>query len=170
MPEIEVVKMGNGGLRGYTQDDQRRYAHFKDKFIPEMEAGEFFRLKYWQEPDPVLHRKLMALFRLGFDAWEPEHGRKRLKYKGQPIEKNFDQFRKEILIQAGFYNAYYDAKGRVHLEAKSLAFGKMTDDEKQKALNAVVDVMLRKVLPSTYTSEELHRVLVEEIQRFGSSP
>lgn len=162
--------MSTGGLRGFTQDDQRRYQIFKDEFIPNLEPGEFFGLKYWQVPDPILHRKLMALFRLGFEHWEPEQGRKRLTYKGQPIEKNFDQFRKDITIQAGFFKASYDSKGRVHLEAESLSYGRMSDERKKQLLDGVTNVLLKRVLGNGYTYDELQRVLAEEIQRFGSSP
>lgn len=169
MPEIEVVKTSTGKLRGYTQDDQKRYEKMR-AFIDELEPGEFFGMKYWQEPDPILHRKLMALFRLGFEHWEPARGRKRLTYKGHAIEKNFDRFRKDILIQAGYFEASYDAKGRVHLEPLSLAYGRMTDEKKREVLEAVTRVLLERVLNDTYTYDELQRVLVEEIQRFGSSP
>jgi hypothetical protein len=164
VPEIEIVKMSTGGLRGFTQTDEERREKYR-RFIDELAPGEFFHLRYWQEPDPVLHRKLMALFRLGFDHWDPAANRKRLTYKGAPIEKNFDQFRKEVLIQAGFFEASYDAKGRVHLEAKSLAFGKMTDEEKKKAFDSVVNVLLERVL-TNYNRDDLEHV-VEQLQRFG---
>jgi hypothetical protein len=164
MPQFELVKIGNGTVRGHSQDDLDKIERYK-RFRERLEPGEFYHLKYWQSPDPVLHRRLMALFRLGFDHWEPERARKRLTFKGMPIEKNYDQFRKMVTIRAGYYEQFFDLKGRMQLEAQSLKYDEMTDDEKRELLSKVIDVLLDDVL-TNYKREDVERV-VEQIQRFG---
>lgn len=163
MAEFEAVKTSDGKLRGFTQQDEEARVKFK-KFVDELEAGEFFRLTYKRERNPKFHRKLFAMLKLAFDAWEPEKGRKRLTYKGAPIEKDFDQFRRDMLIRAGFYVAKYDAKGRVMLEAQSISFANMDDERFAEVYEAVLKVCLTDIL-TNYTRADADRV-IEEMQRF----
>lgn len=79
-------------------------------------------------------------------------------------EKQFNRFRKEVTILAGYHEAVHSMDGSFRLEAKSIAFSKMDEDEFTKLYNAVCNVILQRVL-TTYTREDLDRV-VEEILRF----
>lgn len=164
MATVEVVKTANGELRGYGEDNDRAYQRFK-VWIARLEPGEFFTFS-WRQPRNVrFHRKFFALLNHAFEAWEPEHGRKRLTYKGRPIEKNLENFRKEITILAGFYNASYDLKGRVKLEAQSIAFDKMDDETFATLYEAVLKVLLEHVL-TNYKRDDVERV-VAELEKFG---
>jgi hypothetical protein len=164
MPEFDLVKTGEGTFRPLTAADAEvaaRYARFKER----LEPGEFYNVTYKQPRNPAFHRrKFFALLNIGFEAWEPERGRKRLKYKGQAIAKNFEAFREDITILAGFYEVTFDLKGRMSLKAKSIAFHNMEEDEFSRVYEAVVKVVLEQVL-TNYKRDDLDRV-VEEIQRF----
>lgn len=162
MPEFEVVKTEKG-LRGYTQADHAAYLKFK-ALIEKLEAGEFLKLSYKRPRNVGFHRKFFAMLTHAFEHWEPERGRKRLTYKGQPIEKNFDQFRRDVLILAGFRKATYDHRGRVHLEALSIAFDSMDEDTFAQVYEAVLKVLLADILRN-YTREDFERV-VEQLQAF----
>lgn len=102
------------------------------------------------------HRKLFALFNLAFDAWEPVAK----EYKGQRIQKNFDQFRNDVVVLAGFYESGITLKGDVRLTAKSISFASMSQDEFDDLYNAVVNVVLEKIL-TKYTRDDLDRVVQE---------
>lgn len=164
MPDFEVVKTTKGELRGYTQRDHDFYLKFK-RFVKALEPGEFVRLSYHQARNPKFHRKFFAMLKHAFDHWEPERARKRLTYKGRPIEKDFDQFRRDVLIRAGFYRATYDHRGRVHLDAESIAFGNMTEERFEVVYEGVLKVLLEDIF-TNYTRKDLERV-IEELQRFG---
>jgi hypothetical protein len=164
MPEIQLVSTAKG-LRGYTQDDDRAWKRFKG-WVKSLGSGEYFTLTYKRPRNVKFHRKLFALFNFLFEHWEPEHGRKRLTYKGQPIEKNFDAFRKELTILAGFYVASYDLKGRVQLDAQSLAFDSMDDDTFEKLYKAVIDVAIKHFLPTSYKTAEQVEAILAEVERF----
>jgi len=59
MSSIEVVKTDKG-LRGFGDEDRKRYAKFK-KFVDEMEPGEIIRFEWKQPRNLGMHRKFFAL-------------------------------------------------------------------------------------------------------------
>lgn len=130
------------------------------EFITKLKAGAGVRAKITKVRNIGFHRKFFALLNIGFEAWETPQG----EYAGVKIEKEFDRFRKDVVILAGYYTPVYNMKGEVRLEAKSISFGSMEQDEFEKVYSAVANVLLRKVL-TRYTREDLDRV-VEQIMNF----
>ena len=164
MPTIEVVKIGTGELRGYGQENDTAYQRFK-KWLAKLEPGEFFTFTYRQQRNVKFHRKFFALMNHAFDHWEPEHGRKRLTYRGKPIAKSLNAFREMVTILAGYYEASYDLQGRVKLRAKSIAFDKMPEEEFAQLYEAVLKVLLEQVLQN-YKRDDIERV-VAELEKFA---
>ncbi len=114
-------------------------------------------LEVVQPRNPKFHRKFFALLNLGFEAWEP--GRKHKTHKGIPVSKNFEQFREDITILAGFYEQTFDLHGRLKLKAKSISFAKMEEPEFEQLYSAVADVLLEHVLTKYAGREELDSVV-----------
>lgn len=163
-PMIEVVKTSSGELRGYGQEHDAAFKRFKT-FTKNLEPGEFFTFSYRKPRNVRFLRKFFALLNHAFEHWEPEHGRKRLTYRGKPIAKSFEGFREMVIVLAGFYEASYDMKGRVSLRAKSIAFDKMPEEEFEQLYEAVLKVLLEQVL-TNYKRDDVERV-VAELEKFG---
>lgn len=123
-------------------------------------TGKVLQGKFTQPRNPRFHRKFFALLQVGFDAWEPPEA----EYRGLPVQKNFDRFRKDCVIAAGYYEVVSNLRGEVRAEAKSISFGRMSEDEFRKLYSAVANVLLQRVL-KTYTREDLDRV-VDQIVGF----
>jgi malonyl CoA-acyl carrier protein transacylase len=96
------------------------------------------------------HRRFFALLDVAFDAWEPEPQ----FYKGVQIEKNRERFRKDIVIMAGYFTPVVNVKSEVRLEAKSISFAKMDQDEFQALYSRVLDIILQKIL-THYTKDDI---------------
>lgn len=124
------------------------------EYLAKLKLGMGIRAKVKKVNNPAFHRKMMALFNLAFDAWEP--GEK--EYKGIKVEKEFERFRKDVTILAGFYDTSIDLNGNVRLTAKSLAFENMEQDERERVYSAVINVVLQRILKN-YTRDDLDRVL-----------
>lgn len=124
----------------------------KDNVVIRGEFAEFRNYRYLQ--------KFMVMVQLGFDAWEPEQ-----VINGKPVEKNFDRFRKDCTIAAGFYDLVVNIKGNAKAEAHSISFGKMGEEEFDKVYSAVLNVLLKEIL-SNYTREDADRV-VDELMGFA---
>jgi hypothetical protein len=144
MKEIDLVKTPEG-LRGWRDEDEAAYQRFRKK-MAELEVGECVRVGYTVPRNPKFHRKLFAMLTVGYDAWEPMAQRKRRTYKGVVIAKNFEAFREDVTILAGYSEQHFDLKGRMSLKAKSIAFANMEQEEFEKLYSAVADVLLDLLL------------------------
>lgn len=128
--------------------------------IERWRMGDGVRARVSRMRNVHFHRKFFALLRVAFDAWEPEP----CEYRGVAAVKNFERFRKDILILAGFADPVVNLKGEVRMEPKSIGFAAMDEDEFQQVYDKVADVILQKVL-TRYTQEDLDRV-VDQIVGF----
>lgn len=141
---ISLVKTHSGFVP--ADPDTERYAGKVS--LGEILTGEFRKVR-----NPKFHRKMFALFNLAFEYWQP--GEISSKY-GVP-EKNFDRFRKDLTILAGFYEVHHRIDGALKIEAKSLAVGSMDDNEFSMCYRAILDVVHNRILP-TLPPEEIEQL------------
>lgn len=121
-----------------------------------MRNGPFFK-KWW------------ALVHLGYDYWEETCPQ--LEYKGKPVLPNFDRFRKDVTILAGFHDATWNIKGEMRVEAESLKWGSMTEQRFTQLYDATITVLLRMVFNGKNArrwSESELRGATEEVMRFAA--
>lgn len=153
MTEIVLTKLPSGALA--PADAQAA------EFIAKLKLGGAVKAKVSQPRNYRFHKKLFALLNLAFESWEPE-GK---EYKGERVAKNFDQFRNDVTVLAGFYDTTVTLKGDVRLVAKSISFANMEQDDFDKLYNAVVNVLLARVL-TKYTRDDLDEV-IERLMAFA---
>lgn len=127
------------------------------RWIQSREIGEMVEITIKKIRNARFHRKFFALLRVGFDAWEPD--RVRYSYKGREIAKNFDKFREDITILAGYYDQVFNIKGEMSLKAKSISFSNMEEGEFARLYDAVADVLLAQVCTRYRDREELDQVV-----------
>lgn len=128
-------------------------------YVGRLAANEGFIAQVRQYNNIGFHRKLFALFKLAFDAWEPGE----LRYRGEVVRKSFDRFRRDLTIVAGYHDTAIDLRGRVRLEAKSLNFGSMEQGEREALFSSVVDVVLGRIL-TRYTRADIENVLAQVLE------
>lgn len=148
--------------RGIGEDNDKAWNRFWSS-LKRLDAGEIVTADFVFPRNPLFHRKFFALLTVGYEAWEPP--RKRKTYKGIPVLKNFERFRADVTILAGYYVQTFGLDGKMTLEPKSISFAKMGEDEFQKLYSAVADVLLAKVL-STYKGREELDDVVDRIVGF----
>lgn len=149
-------------IEGVGDTDKKAWNKMWRKVL-NLDPGEMIKFDVIFPRNPYFHRKFFALLNTGFDAWEPP--RKRNKYKGIPVTKNFDNFREKVLILAGFCIQTFDLDGKFELKAKSISFAKMDEVQFEEVYSAVANVILEKVLTSYKGREELDEV-VERVLGF----
>ena len=125
-----------------------------EEYINKLKTGDVIRGEFKKARNPLFHRKYFALLNFAFDHMEAGD----IKYKGETVQPNFDEFRANLAILAGFYVAVYDIQGVVHLRAKSISFARMSADDFEKLYNRTIDIILKKVLVN-YSDEELRQVV-----------
>jgi len=128
--------------------------------IAKLKTGQGVRVTMKKIRNVMHLRKFFALLNLAFEAWEPAA----VEFKGEPIKKNFDRFRNDITVLAGYYEATVNMRGEVRMVAKSISFGSMDQSEFDKLYSAVIDVVLQRIL-TNYTRDDLDEV-IERVLRF----
>lgn len=124
------------------------------EYIAGLKLGAPVRAEVKRTRNYQFHKKLFALLNLAFEHWEPTEA----TYKGQIVQKNFNQFRNDVTVLAGFGETTITLKGEVRVVAKSLSFASMSQDEFDKLYSAVVDVILQRIL-TNYTRDDLDAVI-----------
>lgn len=122
--------------------------------LRKIKTGSYVVVEVKRENNYKFHKKLYALANLAYEAWEPV----KKEHKGVPILKNFDQFREDITILAGFYETRVRLNGEVRFIAKSWSFARMPDDEKDRLYNGIINVVLSNIL-TNYTRDDLDNVV-----------
>lgn len=123
-----------------------------------------------REPRNGVHfRRWWALVKLGFDYWSDNS--RTIEYKGKPVLPDFDRFRKDVTISAGFYYPVVNLKGEVRIEPESLKWASMSEERFNQLYDATIQVMLQRVFNGEvcghWTEAEL-RMVVDEVMSFAA--
>jgi len=142
--------------QGLGPDDQ-----ISADYLAKIKLGSRVKCKIAKQRNPEFHKKFFALLNTGYKFWVP--GEITSKY-GVP-EKNFDQFRSDVIILAGYYDVAIRLNGETRVTAKSISFGKMEQDDFEKLYSAVIDVLLKNIFVG-YSSEDVVKLAEQEIINF----
>lgn len=113
------------------------------KLLASLKPGEGVSVEAKRVRNVAFHRKFFALLRLGFDAWEPQQAR---AWRGEALRKDFDSFRRDILVLAGHFDAHYGVDGSVTLVARSISFAACDEHAFSDIYSGVLDVIWDRVL------------------------
>ena len=156
--EAFFTKLPNASFIPASEDDA--------ELLSKVKVGETVRLTLVRPRNIRFHRKFFALINLAFDYWEPpKHGEGSAWAESMPIERNLDRFRKDVTILAGYYDATYRLNGDVRLEAKSISFGSMSEDDFEALYSKVIDVIINRVC-TQYTEYELRKQVEDMVLSF----
>lgn len=125
--------------------------------VDSIAVGETVRVEITRPRNPQFHRKFMKLCSIAFESWEPGLG-----------NRDFDNFRKDLLILAGFRKQYISLiNNEVRFEAESIAFASMSETRFQAAYRAVLDVIWEQIYSKNpaYSRSDLNR-LADQILAF----
>ncbi|HIB1529941.1 TPA: DUF1367 family protein [Salmonella enterica subsp. enterica serovar Muenchen] len=131
--QIEMIKSAGGVFVPVFEHDLPRLAKFKN--------GEQYTLEARLTRHPAFHRKMFAFLNFCFQYWNAENA----GYEFTDEATQFDEFRKNLTILAGFHEVVTTIRGEVKYRAKSLSYGNMNQDEFERCYCAMVNAALRNV-------------------------
>lgn len=70
----------------------------------------------------------------------------------------FDRFRKDLTILAGFYEQTVRLNGEVRTEAKSLAYGNMEQEEFERCYSSLINAAIKHVFAGTKDTNILNQL------------
>lgn len=156
MPELIMIRQPAGTLAPATDEDADALRKIKTGAAVRVEVKQIRNYKFLQ--------KWFTLAKYAFDIWSETVPPQ--EYKGQPVKPSFDRFRKDLIILGGRFDAVYNARGEVRVEAKSISFANMSEDEFEGLYSDTIDVILNKILNDSSMTEDTLRNHVENVLRY----
>lgn len=144
--QIDLVKHPGGVFSPASDSDLERLQRFKN--------GETYTAEIKLTRNPRFHRKVMAFFGFCFAYWSADNA----GFGNADEATQFNRFRKDLTILAGFYDTVTNIRGEVRAEAKSLAYANMDDEEFSRCFSAIFNAALKHVFKNA-DQETINRVM-----------
>jgi hypothetical protein len=141
--KLEFIKCAGGTLM--PADD-----YTADKLI-KFKTGCQFPVDIKLPRNQSFHGKVFSFFTFCFEHWAGGH-----KFQSESLQ--FDYFRKELTKTAGFYHQVFDLKGGFTIEAKSLSFVSMTQEEFEQCYHALIQAAMDNIF-KTADEKTLNRLM-----------
>lgn len=154
--EVMMVRTLGGGLVPMDDGQAEKMRRWKPGSVV---AGDFKVMR-----NGAYFRKWWALAKLAFEMWSDDLPE--TTYRGEQVRPNFERFRKDLVILCGLFDSVFAADGTVRLEAKSISFAKMTEDQFEELYSQTINVVLTKVLKGTRMTDAELRAAVDAVMRF----
>ena len=142
--KINMLKQAGGVLIPASDLEVEKLNKFK--------TGEQYEIEIKLSRNPQFHRKVFTFFNFCFEHWGNTTETQYLDDQAQ-----FDVFRNHMTVLAGFYNKSFNIKGDVRVEAKSLSFGSMAQEEFGQVYNALINVACQHIF-KTHDQETLNKL------------
>ena len=130
--KINFIKTAGGGL--IPNDD------FDADSMLKYKTGEVYEVDIKLVRNPQFLKKVIMFFKFCEHHWDGEKVHEYVSSKEQ-----FDRFRKDLTILAGFYDKTTRLDGSIRLEAKSLAFGSMNEETFQECYLALTKAAMKHI-------------------------
>jgi len=144
--QIDLVKHPGGLFSPASDSDLERLQRFKN--------GETYTAEIKLTRNPAHHRKAFAFFNFCFAHWVAD----RAGLEHMDEHSQFDRFRKDLTILAGFYEQTVRLNGEVRTEAQSLAFSNMDQEQFERCYSALINAAIKHVFAGTADPAILNRL------------
>ncbi len=152
-----MVRQPGGMLAPATDEDAEALRKIK--------AGAAVRVEVRQIRNYKFLQKYMTLVKYAFDIWQETVPAQ--EYRGVPVQPNLKRFRSDLTIMAGHYDPVFNARGELRLEAKSVSFANMSEDDFEALYSSTINVVLQKILNGRGMTESDVRAHVDNVLRYA---
>lgn len=135
--KINMIKSPGGNLFPAHDRDAEKLIRFK--------SGEHYEIEIKLGRNYKFHKKVFAFFNFCFEHWGGDN-------EFQDEAKQFDVFRANLTVLAGYYDSFYSIKGERRIEAKSLSYSSMSQEEFERLYIALTNAALKNIFK---TADEL---------------
>ncbi|WP_427834799.1 DUF1367 family protein [Actinobacillus pleuropneumoniae] len=144
--KAQMIKTAGGAL--VPLDDEQAEA------LKKFRNGEQYEIEIKLSRNPQFHRKVFAFFKFCFDHWAAD----KTDWRYFDERTQFDVFRKNLTVLAGFKDVSYTIDGRMRVEAKSLAYGNMEQDEFERCYNSLINAAMKHIFKGCNDQQILDRL------------
>lgn len=144
--EIQMVKQPGGLFVPAFDTDVERLEKFK--------TGEVYPVEVRLARNPAFHGKVFKFFTFCFEHWSADKTDERFK----PTAAQFDTFRKNLTVLAGYKEVTFTIDGRARVEPKSLSFGNMEQTEFEECYSALINAAIQHIFNNTNDQNTLNQL------------
>lgn len=119
-----------------------------EMYLPVLQGfknGELYNVEIKKTRNPAFHRKVFSFFKFCFDHWSAD----KTDWKYFDEKKQFDTFRKHLTVLAGFKDVTYNLDGGLRVEAQSLSYANMEQDEFESCYKALIRAAISNIFNNT---------------------
>lgn len=128
--KITMVKQAGGVLHPASDIDAESLQKFK--------TGEHYQIEIKRSRNPQFHRKVFAFFNFCFEHWASD--REFMNEQGQR-----EVFRNHLTVLAGYRTEHFNLKNEVRIEAMSLSFASMSQEDFEQCYQALIAAAMRTI-------------------------
>ena len=144
--EIQMMKQPGGSLLPAFDTEAERLERFK--------TGVIYPVEIKQSRNPGFHGKVFSFLQFCFEHWAADKTDARFKTSAA----QFDTFRKNLTVLAGYKDVTFTIDGRLRVEARSLAFNNMEQPEFEECYSALINAALVHVFGNTSDPKVLDKL------------
>jgi hypothetical protein len=134
--KIKFIKQSGGLLCPASDIESDKMTRFK--------TGETYEIDIRLTRNAKFHGKVFKFFTFCYQHWSGE----RTHWKFQDEAMQFESFRKELIKLAGFTVIVWNIDGTFTIEAKSLAFSSMSQEEYESCYKALIQAAMSNIFNS----------------------
>tara|TARA_R110000850_G_scaffold276016_1_gene416686 strand:- start:681 stop:1115 length:435 start_codon:yes stop_codon:yes gene_type:complete len=108
--------------------------------LTKFKTGEMYEVKLKYSRNPKFHRKVFLFFNYCFEFWDGN-----TVYEHFSNEMQFNTFRKDLTILAGFYITTTRLNGDTRIEAESLSFETMEQERFEQVYKALIQAAMKHI-------------------------
>lgn len=135
--KINIIKQQGGVMVPVDDTECERMKRFK--------SGEQYEVEIKLTRSPAFHRKVWSFFGFCYNYWCAEGTN--WEMLSDNAQRNV--FRKNLTVLAGYYEEHQKIGGGVRVEAKSLAYSNMEQEEFEQCYNALINAAIKHVFGNT---------------------
>lgn len=132
-----------------------------EQFVAGIKQGAGIKLDVTKVRNLRFHKKALKLIRVGFEHWNPDASPDAVRIDGIVAAKDFETFRKNVLILAGHCDTVFKLDGSFTFKARSIAFATCSELEFQLVYKRILDVVWERIMKDHHyrTPAELDAVV-----------
>ena len=138
-----MIKLAGGSFHPYNDIEQEKTVRFK--------TNELYTVEIKHTRNYQFHKKVFAFLNFCFEHWSCD--RDCLNLQAQ-----FNRFRNQLTVLAGYYIELYNINGEVRVEAQSISYSGMEQEDFEKFYHALVNAALKHIFRTT--DENTHNQLL----------
>ena len=114
--------------------------------------GGVYEIEIKEPRNGDFHRKVFVFLQFCFEHWVSDHD------EIQDESKQFEVFRENLTVLAGYYDTFYTITGDVRIEAKSISYAGMEQEDFERYYQALIKTALKHIF-KTFDDNTFNRLM-----------